>query len=256
MQFDRLVRSAGFAGFAFLAFAWLTTQVESLRAVLPFTEDPYDAVTSFAVIAIGIVGGATVVRWLAQARRAPDLAVERRIALGAALVTGTATIALAADAVALIVVGVSPSGSAAVVSVVLLAFTAVAVAIALAEVWRARAGLLARQRQVIDEPDLIDDLGTIAGSVGAQGIATRFSRWVETSALSPRRHRLLVGVLGAGVAGFGAILWHAFREGAWASPIAAAVFGGLIALGVIGAYLVSLTPLRLIRPSGVSSRTN
>ncbi len=152
--------------------------------------------------------------------------------------TGTATIALAADVVALIVVGVSPSGSAAVVSLVLLAFTAVAVAMALAEVWRARAGLLARQRPVIDEPDLIDDLGTIAGSFGAQGIATRVSRWVETSPLSPRRHRLLVGVLGAGVAGLGAILWHAFREGAWASPIAAAVFGGLIALGVIGAYLV------------------
>ena len=43
------------------------------------------------------------------------------------------------------------------------------------------------------------------------------------------------------------MVWHAFREGAWASPIAAVLFGGLMAIGVIGAYLVFLEPLRLVR---------
>ncbi len=101
-----------------------------------------------------------------------------------------------------------------------------------------------------DEPDLIDDLGTIAGSFGAAGLSARLSRWVDASPFSPRRHRVLAGVLAAALAGVGAIVWHALREGAWASPSAAAVFGGLMALGVIGAYLVGLVPLRLVRPSG------
>ena len=256
MRFDGLTRTGGVAGFVFLTFAWLTTQIGSLRAAMPFTEDPFDAVTSFAVIAIGVVGGATVIRWLAHVRRAPDAAVERRIALGAALVTGTAAMAIASDLVALAVVGVPAPDVAVVVGLALLAVTFGAVLLALADVWRARASLFARTPEVTDEPDLIDDIGAIAGSVGARALATRVSRWLETSRFSPRRHRLLVGVLGAGVAGLGAIVWHAVLEGAWASPVAAMVFGGLIALGVIGAYLVGLEPLRLIRPPGLSSRTS
>ena len=51
------------------------------------------------------------------------------------------------------------------------------------------------------------------------------------------------------MAGVGAVVWHAFREGAWASPTAAMLFGGLMAIGVIGPYLVFLEPLRLVRPT-------
>ncbi len=47
----RAVTVAGaVATVAFVLASWLTTQVETLRAAMPFTEDPYDAVVSFALI--------------------------------------------------------------------------------------------------------------------------------------------------------------------------------------------------------------
>jgi hypothetical protein len=250
MRLERVTRAGAVAGVAFLVLAGLTTQVKAIRAVLAFGDDPYDAVTSFAVIAIAIVGGATVLRWLAQMRREPDAAVERRIAIGAAIVSVIAGVGVASDIVALAVVGVPAVDGAVLLTGALIVATLVAVAVALACVWAARTELLHGAGLTDDEPDLIDDLEIIAGSLGATGISTSLSRWVDSSRFSPRRHRLLAGVLAAGLAGIGAIVWHAFREGAWASPVAAAVFGGLMALGVIGAYLVGLEPLRLIRASG------
>jgi hypothetical protein len=250
MKLERVTRAGAIVGSLFVVLAGMTTQVKSIREVLPFGEDPYDLVTSFGVIAIAIVGGATVVRWIAHRRREPDAAVERRIAIGAAIVSVIAAIGVASDMVALAVLGVPPVDGAMLLTAGLIVVTAVACASALAYDWDARTELLHGPRAADDEPDLIDDLETIAGSLGAAGLSTRLSRWVEASPLSPRRHRVLAGVLAATLAGVGAIVWHAFREGAWASPWAAAVFGGLMALGVIGAYLVGLVPLRLVRPTG------
>jgi hypothetical protein len=250
MRLERVTRAGAVAGSIFIVLAAVTTQVEWIRALLPFGEDPYDAVTSFGVIAIAIVGGVTFVRWVAQLRRERDAAVERRIAIGAAIVSIIAAVGVASDIVALVVVGVPAVDGAMLLTAGLIVVTAVACAIALACDWAARTELLHGPRAEDDEPDLIDDLETIAGSLGAAGISARLSRWVDASPFSPRRHRVLAGVVAAALAGVGAIVWHAFREGAWASPWAAAVFGGLMALGVIGAYLVGLVPLRLVRPSG------
>lgn len=250
MKLERVTRAGAAAGFVFLVLAGMTTQVKAIRAVLPFGEDPYDAVTSFVVVAIAIVGGATIVRWIAQLRRDPDAAVERRIAIGAAIVTVIASAGVVSDVVALAVAGVPAVDSAVLLTAVLIVATVVACAIAVACIWAARAELLHGPRREADEPDLIDDLEVIAGSLGAARVAASLSRWVDTSPYSPRRHRVLAGVLAALLAGVGAIVWHAFREGAWASPAAAAIFGGLMALGVIGAYLVGLGPLRFIRASG------
>ncbi len=250
MNPERVTRAGAIAGTMFVVLAGLTTQVKALRAVLPFGEDPYDAVTSFALIAIAIVGGATIVRWIAHLRREPDPAIERRIAVGAAIVTVIAAVGVCSDVVALAVVGVPAVDAAVILTAALIVVTAVACAFALGRVWAARTELLHGPARADDEPDLIDDLEVIAGSLGAAGLSERVSRWVESSRFSPRRHRLLAGIVAAGLAGIGAIVWHAFREGAWASPVAAVLFGGLMALGVIGAYLVGLEPLRLIRSSG------
>lgn len=249
MKLQRVTRAGAVAGFVYLVLAALTTQVAAIRAVLPFGDDPYDLVTSFGVIAIAVVGGATVVRWVARLRRGPDAAVERRIAIGAAIVTVIAAVGVASDLVAMAVVGVPAVDGAVLLTAVLIVATVVACAIALARVWAARTELPQGPRREDDEPDLIDDLEIIAGSLGASAVSARLARWVDTSAYSPRRHRVLAGVLAALLAGVGAIVWHAFREGAWASPAAAAIFGGLMALGVVGAYLVGLEPLRLIRAS-------
>ena len=92
-------------------------------------------------------------------------------------------------------------------------------------------------------------MASIVGSVGARRAADRFANWVERSPLSPRRHRVAVGLLGALVAGVGAIAWHAFREGAWNSVGVAVLFGALMVLGVAASYLLCLGPLRLLRPA-------
>ena len=45
------------------------------------------------------------------------------------------------------------------------------------------------------------------------------------------------------------VVWHAIREGPWASPIAAIVFGMFPLVGILAIYLVTLAPLRLLRPA-------
>ena len=114
-------------------------------------------------------------------------------------------------------------------------------------IWQARDTLRHAPPRPDPEPDLIDEVGAIVEAVGARGLAARLGDWVDRSPLSPRRHRIVVGIVGALAAGVGAVVWHAFREGAWASPTAAMLFGGLMAVGVIGPYLVFLEPLRLVR---------
>jgi hypothetical protein len=247
----RLVTWSGaLAGASFLVLAWLTTQVDDVRSAVPFTEDPYDAVVSFALIGLAVVGGATMVRGIGHVRRPYDPVVARRIAVGCAI--AVMMVAVTSDIAAVVALGL-PSGGAEVAAgaaLALLAMTAAATAVALARVWLARAALGRTASPAEQEPDLIDDLGTIVGSVGAARIADAVTAWAERSRFSPRRHRVLVGLLGAAVAGLGAVAWHAIREGAWASPAAAAVFGILMAIGVGGAYLLCLEPLRLLRPVG------
>jgi hypothetical protein len=235
---------------SFLVFAWLSTQVAALRAVLPFTEDPYDAVVSYGVIGIGMVGAATVFRVVVHARQPYEPAVGRRVALGAALAMAMAVVAFASDAVAVVVVGVDLGAPGARVMVGLLGIGLVASCVAAYVAWSERAVLLDAPPAGGAEPDLLDDLGAAFGAVGARRVGAWFASWSERSPFSPRRHRLIVGVVGGAVAGVGAVAWHAIREGPWASPGVAAVFGGLMAVGVLGAYLVALVPLRLLRAPG------
>ncbi len=234
----------------FLVLSWVTTQVESVRAALPFTEDPYDAVVSFAVIAIGVVGGATLVRAMGHVRGPYDPSVARRIAIGVAIATVIVAVALVSDVAAVVVGPLDVAGPGVAAVLALLGISAGSTVVALACVARGRSALL-RVPPVPDvEPDMLDELGSIVESIGAARAADRLAGWVERSPLSPRRHRVLVGVLGGLAAGIAAVAWHAVREGPWASPAAATLFGVLIAAGVAGAYLVCLAPLRLIRPAG------
>jgi hypothetical protein len=233
----------------FLALSWLTTQVESIRAAFPFTEDPYDAVVSFGVIAIAVIGGATAFRAIVHARGPYDPSVARRIAIGVALATLIAAVALVSDAVAMIAGPIDLAAPGVGIVLVMFATAAGTTVVALACIVRARAALLHPAASTDAEPDMLDELGSIVGSVGAARAADGLAGWVERSALSPRRHRVLVGVLGGIAAGVAAVAWHAMREGPWASPAAAMLFGTLMAVGVAGAYLACLAPLRLLRPA-------
>ena len=234
---------------AFLLLVLVTTQVDSIQAVLPFTDDPYDAVTWFSVLAIAIVGGATIVRAIGHRSGPYDPAVARRIALGAAIITAVVAIAVGSDVVALVVVGVPRREPAFPIVAALLVLAGGDALLGLAAIWQGRGTLRHVPARTDPEPDLIDEVGAIVGAVGARSLAARLGGWVDRSPLSPRRHRIVVGILGALVAGAGAVAWHAVREGGWASPSAAMLFGGLMAVGVIGPYLVCLEPLRLVRPT-------
>ena len=244
---EHLTRAGSFATGPFLVVTWLTTQVASIRAALPFTEDPYDAVVSFAVIAIAVVGMATLVRAIGQLRRPYQPSVERRIAIGMAIATVVVAVAVVSDVLALIAAPIDVAVPGVALVLVLLGITAASALVALACIVRAGAALRDAPAPGDTEPDVLDQLGLIAASVGAVHTADGLAGWMERSPLSPRRHRILVGLLGGAAAGIGAIAWHAVREGPWASPVAAAIFGSLMAFGVTGAYLVCLTPLRLLR---------
>lgn len=232
----------------FLGLSWVTTQVEAIRVDVPFTEDPYDAIVSFAVIGIVVIGGTTIVRALGHMSRPMEVSVIRRIAIGAVLALAMAGIALVSDLVAIVTVGVEVGGPDVAAVQFLVGLAVVAAIAATAVAWRARGALVHPPGDPSLEPDILDELGALAGSVGAARSASRLLRWAEDSPFSPRRHRVAAGLIVGIAAGVGAVVWHAIREGAWASPAAAVLFGTLMAVGVIGAYLVCLGPLRLLRP--------
>jgi len=231
----------------FLVVSALTTQVASIRASLPFTEDPYDLVTCFAVIGLVVIGMASLVRAIGVRRRQYDPLVARRIAIGAAIATVIVAVAVVSDIIAMMATPVDLGGPRMSVVLVLMGTTAGATIVALVCVGRARTTLAVAPENADAEPDVLDELGSIAGSVGARRTADRLAGWMERSPLSPRRHRVLVALVGGATAGIAAVAWHAIREGPWASLGAATIFGTLMAVGVAGAYLLCLAPLRLVR---------
>lgn len=256
MRTRHLLGSGAVAIAAFVAFAFLTTQIHAIRDQLPFTDDPWDGVTSFALIGIALVGGATIVRALGAFVRGEDPNAARPIVLGVSIAVVISAVTLASDTTAVLVVP-PPGDLSKAAMLALLAIPVLVTVAALAAAWQARSTLggpgVAQPRP---GPDLLDEVDALVGSVGAVGFAGWLATWLDTSPVSPRRHRVLVGVVGGLVAGVGASVWHALREGAWASPAAAVLFAGLFAVGVTGAYLLSLEPLRLVRPPGVTTRTN
>jgi hypothetical protein len=79
-------------------------------------------------------------------------------------------------------------------------------------------------------------------------VVTGTADFLDRSALSPRRHRLAVGMLGAVATAVAFDAWHAVVEGPWV-PAGAVVFGLLAGTGAIVIYGLALRPLRLIRPA-------
>jgi len=108
------------------------------------------------------------------------------------------------------------------------------------------------------EPDVVDDALSLATDISARiglgrpvsAVAGWIERFLDGSPLSPRRHRLLFGVLVALAAGAAFDAWHAIAEGPWGAAEALVIFGLLAAGGVFAIYLVTLVPLRLLRPVG------
>jgi hypothetical protein len=272
MSRDQITRStrtaANAAAFAVVAYAvlwFVTTQIHAIREVSPFAEDPWDAVASYAAIFLPVVAGATWIRSLRHRGAVLPPVTAARIRWGAGLAVGIVLAAVVADLAA---IGTAPAaeptaGNARFAAIAFLVAVAGCVAV-IAAILLIRAAALARAARPsgaapsVDgapEPDVVDDLLALATDsarpigLGRQvGRATAaVERFLDGSRISPRRHRLLFGVVLAIAAAVAFDAWHAFVEGAWASPLVPLVVGTLMAVGVLGIYLGTVIPLRLLR---------
>jgi hypothetical protein len=240
-----------------------TTQIKAIRAASPFGDDPWDVVVSYGAIFLAMVVGVTVVRSLSH--RGPHLepVVAARIRTGVAMALLTIGVTLASDTAALLLLPLPDpaargDGRAALI-VGLLALSIATTALAAAVLVRTRSKAITNLSPADSaEPDIIDDLLELARD-GARilppvrsivgHLTSGIERFLAASAVSPRRHRIAFGVVGALAAGLAYDAWHAIREGPWESALALALFTVLVSGGVLAVYLATLGPLRLIKPT-------
>jgi hypothetical protein len=241
------------------ALLWLlSTQVKSIRAVSPFSDDPWDAFATYAFIFLPLVAGATWIRSIRHRERVLQARTASRIRWGSGLAAGIVLVAAGSAAEAIVSIGFAPD--AGTEATILAALVVLSVVLALAAIaLTVRAAVIADRTEVrtdANEPDVVDDLlGLASEAAHAVGdgrrvdrLASGIERFLDRSALSPRRHRLLFGVILAVAAAVAFDVWHAFREGPWASAGVAALFGILLASGVLAVWLGTVIPLRILRP--------
>ena len=221
------------------AALWLvTTQLPEVRARVPFGEDPYDLFASITIVLLPMVGGLTGIRILRYGpSHIPAGAVAARIELGLGICLALVSAALATAIVAL---WRSPMDSLAIpLAVGLVSVLTIAAWMSLA---RAVAGASTPAAgRAEPEPDALDDV------VALIRVTDDRRDRIGRSAERVRRHRVLVGVGAALLAGVAAVVWHALREGPWASPAAAVVYGGILVAILLVAYALLLGPLRVLR---------
>jgi hypothetical protein len=257
---DRTTRAtrlaANAAVIAVVAWAILflvTKQIPWVEAASPYANDPWDIVTSYAAIFLPIVVGATFVRSIRHRGQPLEPATARRIRTGVAMSLLTIGLNVASDALALLVVPlpepVATTDGRLALIIGLVAATGLITLLAGTLLVRAYGvGVPKVAFDTATEPDLLDDLLGLAGEVpGVARLSGPLDRFLTTSGASPRRHRFVFGVLAAVLAGLAFDVWHALVEGPWASPAVLVLFGGLAGIGVLGGYLLTLGPLRLIR---------
>jgi hypothetical protein len=258
----RLAANAAAAAVVAFAAVWLlTTQVAAIRVLSPFADDPWDAFATYAAIFLPFVAGPTWVRSLRHHGPILPASTARRIRWGSGVAAFIVGLAASADVHAVVTVGwASEAAARAGWLTALIVITLAAAVAALALV--VTATRVARTSEDTDvgrdafEPDLLDDLLVLATDVArpfglrrpVRAAADAVERFLDGSTISPRRHRLLFGVALALAAAIAFDAWHAIREGPWAAPGVAVIFGVLMASGVLAAYLGTLGPLRLLRP--------
>lgn len=281
-RLDAAIVSTAAAALAFLLLLTMTTQVPQLRTAASFSRPPYDDVSSLSVVVLAVVLITTGIRVLRRWHRPVasgwevTVAIDARIRLGLGLALLLLTISLAADFVALWkqleTAGqtVSAAGSgprvfaglpltpAALAGAILVALTAVATVLAwltLARAWprriRARRGASGGRHpfraphETDTEPDTLDDL-LVLGGLHRRPMAALAST-LERAWWSPRRHRILTGLIVVILAEIGGTAWKTSRDAAWTSSPAAPLFAGLVAAAVVIAYTLAVWPMHALR---------
>jgi hypothetical protein len=244
--------AANVAAFTVVAWAvlwYVTTQISEVRASSAFGNDPWDIVASYSAIFLPIVVGATWIRSLRHRGPHLEAATARRIRTGTAIALVTIGVNVASDALALVVVPAPASDGRQALIIGLVVVAGAACALAAAFLVRAIRIANPAPRDA-NEPDVLDDLLGLVGEVpGAARVVQPLDRFLATSPVSPRRHRLIFGLLAAVLAGLAFDVWHSIVEGPWASLPVLVLFGALAGIGVLTIYLITLVPLRLIRPA-------
>ncbi len=241
--------AAAFAVVAWAVLYFVTTQIATVRAASPFGNDPWDIVVSYSAIFLPIVVGATWVRSLRH--RGPHLegATAGRIRTGVAIALVTISVNVASDALALLIVAAPAADGRLTLIIGVVVVVGLTTALAVTFLMRAMR-VASPATGGANEPDVLDDLLGLVGEVpGAATVVRPLNRFLATSPVSPRRHRLIFGLLAAVLAGLAFDVWHSIVEGPWASLPVLVLFGALAGGGVLVIYLVTLLPLRLIRPA-------
>jgi hypothetical protein len=234
---------------AWAALYLVTAQVRDVRAASPFADDPWDIVVSYSGIFLPIVVGATFVRSLRHRGPHLEAATARRIRTGIGIALLTIGLNVASDALALVVLPAPAADGRLALIIGLVAAAGAATTVAVAFLVRA-VRVAAAPTGGNSEPDILDDLLGLAAEVpGVARLVRPLDRFLASSPASPRRHRLIFGILAALAAALAFDVWHAIVEGPWASLPVLLLFATLVGSGVFVMYLVTLVPLRLIRPA-------
>lgn len=255
----RLAANVAAVSVVLYALLWFfSTQIDAIRAVSPFADDPWDAIATYASIFLPFVAGATWIRSLGHRGPLLAAATARRIRWGSGLAAAIVLVAAAADAQAIATIGfASDAGLGAALIGVLTVGSIIASTAAIGLIIRAsRVDEQITQPTTEPEPDIVDDLLALAADmarpIGLRPQVARFGAWLETileeAAWSPRRHRIAFGLALSVAAGAAYATWHGIREGASPSLAVPLLFTVLLGSGVFAAWLGTVGPLRLLRP--------
>jgi hypothetical protein len=207
-EVTRAVRRAGnlaaSATVLFIGLFWLSSEIESVRTISPWADDPWDAVMSIAALVVPVVAAMTFIRAQRWRGDGPIPIAAHGLVLRGILVvlTGIAAATLA---------GIGATAAAGGVPWILalpLALTGTAtllasgaLVIAWHHVWSARGSSATTLR--VRSPDLFDDMIALALDVlrsqralsGGLGAVDRLDRFLGRSRFSPRAHPTAFGVV-------------------------------------------------------------
>jgi hypothetical protein len=225
-EVTRAVRRAGNlaagATVLFIGLFWVSSEIESVRSVSPWADDPWDAVMSIAALVVPAVAAMTFIRAQRWRGDGPIPVAAHRLVLRGILVvlTGIAAATLAG------IGATAGAGGVPWILALLLAFTAMAtlvasgaLVIAWHQLWIARGSLATPSSG--RSPDLFDDMIVLArdilrlrqGPSGGLGAIARLDEFLARSRWSPRAHPTTLGVVVAIAFGSGFSTWHALAEG-------------------------------------------
>jgi hypothetical protein len=276
--FERAAPVTLVASVVYVAMVGLTTQVESVRAVSQWQNDPPDAIASLGVQVVAVVGAVTFARWLRYRREAPvPSRATTYLSRGCWTLLAIMWANVVADAIAQIGQAAGRfTGGLAVVPPLALAATALALVPATAVAARQQVAASRWNEPIPSEPedapdqsDALADLAVVArrwiGRIRRSWpalAAVADSMWAlgldigrRVPSLNLRRHPWRCCVAVAVLAGTALATSHALAEGpGLGDAVEPAVAVGAILVAIEGAaVLAAFAALRswlgLVRPS-------